>query len=56
MSQEEADTDTALALLGVLSDNYLKHAQNNTVVLTHEKVDRVGFELTTCGSIIKSKL
>ena len=39
--------DTALALLGFLSDNILKQAQINTVFLTQIKVDRVGFEPTT---------
>jgi hypothetical protein len=32
----------ALTLLGFLSYNHLKHAQNNTVFLTQEKMDRVG--------------
>jgi hypothetical protein len=37
----------ALALLGFLSDNHLKHAQSNTVFPTQEEMDRVGFEPTT---------
>jgi hypothetical protein len=32
----------------LLSDNYLKQSQNNTVIVQQEKVDRVvGFEPTT---------
>ena len=33
----------------LLSDNSLKQAQNNTVVVQQEEVDRVGFEPTTSG-------
>ncbi len=40
--------DTALTLLLDLSDNFLKQFQNNTVVVQHEEIDRVGlFEPTT---------
>ena len=40
-------TNRGTALLLNLSYNILNQAQNNTVVLTQEKVDRVGFEPTT---------
>jgi hypothetical protein len=34
-----------------LSDNYRKQAQNNTVVVQQEKMDRVGFEPTTSAML-----
>jgi hypothetical protein len=37
-------------VLSILSDNHLKHAQSNTVVVQQEKVDRVGVEPTTSAS------
>ena len=38
-------------LLEVLSDNCQNRAQNNTVVVQQEKMDRVGFEPTTSASM-----
>jgi hypothetical protein len=40
----------ALALPLNLSDNDLKQAHFNTVLVQQEKVDRVGFELTTSAA------
>src|SRR5918994_6485072 len=34
-------------MIWILSDNTLKQAQDNTIVSSQEKVDRVGFEPTT---------
>jgi hypothetical protein len=44
--------DTALVLLMNLSDNYLKHAQFNTVVVQQKEMDRVGVEPTTLASFL----
>ena len=44
--------DTALALLGFLSDNYLNRIQNNTVVVQQEKMDRVGLIEPTTSAIL----
>jgi len=44
-----------LALLGFLSDNYLKQSQNNTVVLTQKDMDRVGVEPTTSANFSRSR-
>ena len=38
----QANADTALALLLNLSDNDRNQSHSNTVILTQEKVDRVG--------------
>jgi hypothetical protein len=40
-------------LLLNLSSNCSKQAQNNTVVVQQEKMDRVGFEPTTSASSAK---
>jgi hypothetical protein len=40
-----------LVLLAILSDNYLKQAQNDTVVVQQEEMDRVGVEPTTSASL-----
>ena len=42
--------DAALALQSFLSYTYQKGIQNNTVVVQQEKMDRVGFELTTSAT------
>jgi hypothetical protein len=39
--------NTTLALRAILSDNLLKQAQNNAVVVQQENMDRVGVEPTT---------
>jgi hypothetical protein len=44
--------DTALALLGFLSDNYSKCAYFNTVFPSQKEMDRVGFEPTTAASFL----
>jgi hypothetical protein len=43
-------------LLLNLSDNILKHAQNNTVVSSQKEMDRVGFEPTTSANFLDSAL
>ena len=46
-----SDLET-INILQVLSDNFLKQAQTNTVVVQQEKVDRVGlFEPTTSAML-----
>ena len=46
-TKERVAREVGKALLGFLSDDILKQAQSNTVVVQQEKVDRVGFEPTT---------
>jgi hypothetical protein len=43
------------ALLLDLSDNNRKHAQNNTVVVQQEEMDRVGVEPTTSACSLKPR-
>jgi hypothetical protein len=38
-------------VLSILSDNHLKHAQSNTVVVQQEKMDRVGVEPTISAQL-----
>ena len=50
-TKERVAREVGKALLGFLSDDILKQAQSNTVVVQQEKVDRVGFEPTTSASL-----
>jgi hypothetical protein len=44
-----------MALLKILSDNYLKQAQNNAVVPPWVKIDRVGVEPATSATALKER-